>query len=202
MMKKEKIALGIVLLCIGALSFAWILTADVTKYREVNHPYSTLGDTLHDEHFNFRIVFGMFAFHHESIGSFNATNGYWIELNISVYSDDPYKREARLEISSAHHGVIFDVTANKFTQTIGLDYDDDYNIMVEKRAPFYTTITVRGKIDVYHQETVWHDNWVSEPYQEQEPYLPTYFLILPSSLIVISIIILIISYKTSDERKK
>ena len=197
MMKKKKIALGVVLLCIGALGFAWVTRYRTTRYREVNHPYSTL-DTLNDEHFDFRIVFGMFAFHHESIGSFNATNGYWIELDISVTSDDPYKREARLEITSAHHGVIFDVTANKFTQTIGLDYDDDYNIMVEKRAPFYTTITVRGKIDVYHQETVWHDNWVSEPYQEQ---FPTYFLILPSSLIVISIIILIISYIKHSEEK-
>ena len=143
-------ALGVVLLCIGALSFAWILTAtahttvsvdnwvtryrDVTKYREVNHAYSTL-DTLNDEHFDIQKVLGMFAVN-ESIGSFNATNGYWIELDISATSDDPYERKIILEITSAHHGVIFDVTANKFTQTVNLDYDDDYNITIVKHNPF------------------------------------------------------------------
>lgn len=198
MMRKKKIALGVVLLCIGVLSFAWVARyRGVTKYREVNHPYSSL-DTLNDEHFDIQIVLGMFAFD-KFIGSFNATNGYWIELDISAYSDDPYERPVTLEITSAHHGVIFAVKSNKFTQTVSLDYDDNYNITIFKDAPFYTTMTVTGKIDVYHQETVWHDNWVSESYQEK---FPTYFLILPSSLIVISIIILIISYKTSDERKE
>jgi len=214
----KRTALSVVLLCIGLLSFAWILTAkthttvivdnwvtrnrDVTKYREVNYPYST-SNTLNDKHFVVRKVLGMFAVN-ESVCSFNASYGYWIELDISVSSDDLYERRITLELTSDNHGVIFNVTANKFNQTVNLDHNDDYNITITKRSPFYTTLRVNGKIDVYHQETIWHDNWVNEQYQEQEPYqvneaylsekvvnvFPTYFLIIPSSLILISIIII------------
>jgi hypothetical protein len=84
--------------------------------------------------------------------------------------------------------MVFNVTANRFTQTVNLDYDDSYNITIHKQ-PWYSTVTVNGKIDVCHNETVWHDNWVSEPYQEQDVF-PVYVLILPTSLIVISLIIL------------
>jgi len=222
----KKIGFGVVLLCIGLVSFVWILTAtehttvnldnwvteyrdvtnyrEVTKYREVNHPYSTL-ETLKDAHFNVQNVLGMFAVN-QSVGSFNGTNGGWMEIDISTTVDSPYT----LKIASTDHGLIFNVTASKFNQTATLDYGDSYNITVVKRAPWYSTIRVSGTIGVYHNETVWHDNWVSEPYQEQEsyrmqePYLanegylserianvfPVYVLILPTSLIVISLIIL------------
>lgn len=226
----KKTTLGVALLCIGLVSFVWILTAttketfsvdnwvpryrdvtkyrEITKYREVNHPYSTL-NTSNAAHFAVYHVFGMFA-SNAYVGSFNAATGDWIELDISVTSDDAYQRKVLIEIASTHHGVVFNVTANRVTQTVNLDYDDSYNITIGKRSPFYTTLRVNGEINVYHNETVWHDNWVSEPYQKQEsyrtqePYLanegylsernvnafPVYVLILPTSLIVISLIIL------------
>lgn len=119
-MSKKKIAFGVALLCIGLVSFVWVLTAttketfsvdnwvtryrdvtrcrEVTKYREVNHPYSTL-ETLKDAHFNVQNVLGMFAVN-QSVGSFNGTNGGWMEIDISTTVDSPYVYEITLKIAS------------------------------------------------------------------------------------------------------
>ena len=104
---------------------------------------------VHEEHFDFYEVMGMFAVD-KYIGSFNATTGDYVELVISVTSNDQYAREIRLEIESANHGVIYNATGNSLVQTVNLDYNDIYNITVIKKAPWYTTIRVSGKIDVYH----------------------------------------------------
>ena len=93
----------------------------------------------------------MYAFHgYELLCSFNAASGYWVELNISSTGDNPY--EADLEITSAHNGLIFNTTADSIIQTVFLNYDDAYNITVDKH-PFYSTVTVSGTIDLYHNQT-------------------------------------------------
>jgi len=145
---------------------------------------------------------------------------YLPELGLSVRSDDAYQREVFLEVASTQHGEVFNVTANRFTQTINLDYDDSCNLTISKRSPFYTTITVNGKVSIYHNQTIWHNNWVSEPYQqreaytEQEPYtinepytteqtvriFPNSALILPAALIAVSLII--IRHKTKRQSPK
>jgi hypothetical protein len=104
---------------------------------------------IQDQHFVVGKAMGMFAVATD-IGSFKASTGYWVKLDISVNSNDPYKREVRLEIASADHGIIFKGTGNKLNETVTLDYNDIYNITIFKDAPFYTTIWTRGTIDVYH----------------------------------------------------
>ena len=104
---------------------------------------------IQDEHFVVGTSMGLFAVATD-IGSFKASTGYWVELDISVRSNDPYMREVRLEIASANHGVIFKGTGNRLNETVTLDYNDIYNITIFKNAPFYTTIWTRGTIDVYH----------------------------------------------------
>ena len=104
---------------------------------------------IQHEHFEVGAGMGMFAVATD-IGSFKASTGYWVELNISVNSNDPYKREVRLEIASANHGIVFKGTGNRLNETVTLDFNDIYNITFFKKAPFYTTIWTRGTIDVYH----------------------------------------------------
>jgi hypothetical protein len=104
---------------------------------------------IQDQHFVVGKAMGMFAVATD-IGSFKASTGYWVEFDISVNSNDPYKREVRLEIASANHGVVFKGTGNKLNETVTLEYNDIYNLTIFKHAPFYTTIWTRGTIDVYH----------------------------------------------------
>ncbi|MCK4885662.1 hypothetical protein KAS24_06270 [Candidatus Bathyarchaeota archaeon] len=106
--------------------------------------------TIHEEHFIVHKV--MYTFHgYELLCSFNATRGYWVELNISSTGDYPY--EVVLEITSANHGLMFNATADSLIQkTVYLNYDDAYNITAVKR-PFYSTVTISGTIDLYHNET-------------------------------------------------
>jgi hypothetical protein len=103
---------------------------------------------IHDEHFVVQKVLGGFA-GTVCVGSFNASNGYWVELNIASFSNDPY--EVIVKITSANHGEIFHARGSTFTQTVSLYYEDSYNITIAKHA-FYSTVTVSGKIDVYHGE--------------------------------------------------
>jgi hypothetical protein len=218
MRMNKKMALGMVLLCMGILSFLWFATATyeyggyhsvtkykdvtkyrwITKYREVNHPYSTLETKTYQNLVaqNAIVIFGSISWE-----SFVAHDGYWIELDILSTGGD-----ANIEIVSSNNGKIFDVIGSSFIQTVNLYYDDSYKITIYNHS--FGTITVSGEIKVLYKETVWHDNWVQEPYQEQEAYVeqepyqvneyyteerrvfPEYFLILPLSLVVISVIII------------
>ena len=116
--------------------------------------------TVNDEHFIIQEVLGGFS--NFFVGSFNATNGYWIELNLSSTStsNDPFL--VYLDILSANQGVIFSAKGTKFSQTVYLDYEDVYNITIAK-SPFYGSVRINGIIDVFHQEPVGQsssENWV------------------------------------------
>jgi len=114
--------------------------------------------TLNDEYVvNF--VMGGFG-GNVSVCSFNASKGYWIELELSSSSNDAFK--VFLDILSANHGIIFSTTGKNFSQTVYLDYEDTYEITISK-SPFYSSVRVRGTISVFHQETSGQSssgNWV------------------------------------------
>ena len=112
--------------------------------------------TVNDEHFIIQEVLGMFR--NFFVGSFNATTGYWIEINLSSSStsNDPFF--VYLNILSANHGTTFSAKGKEFSQTVYLDYEDVYNITIAKR-PFYSSVRINGIIDVFHQETA-GQNWV------------------------------------------
>jgi hypothetical protein len=95
---------------------------------------------IHDEHFVVQKVLGGFA-GTVCVGSFNASNGYWVELNIASFSNDPY--EVIVKITSANHREIFHARGSTFTQTVSLYYEDSHNITIAKHA-FYSTVTVSG----------------------------------------------------------
>ena len=117
-------------------------------------------ETLRDEHFSVEEVFYAFA-GTVCVGSFNATRGDTVNFNISSFGSDSF--EVVLRIKSAHHGEAFNASetfsarGGVFTQTVTLEYDDSYNITVAKH-PFYSTVTVKGEIDVHHQETATADD--------------------------------------------
>jgi len=115
--------------------------------------------TLNDEHYVVNNVMGMFG-GNVSLCSFNATKGYWIELELSSSSSDSFK--VFLDILSANHGIIFSAIGKNFSQTVYLDYEDTYEITISK-SPFYSSVRVRGTISVFHQETAGQSssgNWV------------------------------------------
>jgi len=120
------------------------------KVQIINGEDSLAPATIQEEHFIVQKV--MYAFRgYALLCSFNATRGYWVELNISSTGDNPY--EVVLEITSANHGLIFNATADSLMQkTVDLNYDDAYNITAVKR-PFYSTVTISGTVDLYHNET-------------------------------------------------
>ncbi len=142
-MSKMSVLKAVVVLVLLFFAVAWLQTANASQ----NLP---LASAVPDERFDLHQVFGAFA-GNKSIGSFIAEVGDWIELNLSVTSDDGYRREAQVQIASSNHGLVFDATANKFNQTVTLGYADNCTISLIKRAPFYTTITVNGQIDVLHE---------------------------------------------------
>jgi len=145
----------------------------------VNGEDSFVSGTIQEERFIVQKV--MYAFHgYELLCSFNATMGYWVELNISSTGDYPY--ELVLEITGANHGLIFNATADSLMQkTVDLNYDDAYNITAVKR-PFYSTVTIRGTIDLYHNETT---NLTQSPSIPEFPSWISIPLFLTATLVVI-----------------
>lgn len=106
---------------------------------------------IHDKHFTVDLTMWAFDGYH-LLGSFNATEVYWVELNISSTSADPKYPDYIVELvfESANHGKTF-VAGTSFIQTVKLNYTDAYNITVCKHA-FSSSVTVTGAIDVYHKE--------------------------------------------------
>lgn len=106
---------------------------------------------IHDKHFTVDLTMWAFDGYH-LLGSFNATEAYWVELNISSTSADPKYPDyiVELVLESANHGKTF-VAGTSFMQTVKLNYTDAYNITVCKHA-FSSSVTVTGAIDVYHKE--------------------------------------------------
>ena len=115
--------------------------------------------TVKDEHFIIREVLG--AFNNFFVGSFNASGGYWIELDLSCQSTDNGPFIVYLDILSATHGSILSAKETEFSQTVYLDYEDVYNITIAK-SPFYSSVRINGIIDVFHQEPSDEpsENWV------------------------------------------
>jgi len=143
-MKKYKSTLVVLLV------LSLVLISLGGKVQIINGEDSLATATIQEEHFIVQKV--MYAFRGYALFcSFNATRGYWVELNISSTGDNPY--EVVLEITSANHGLIFNATADSLMQkTVDLNYDDAYNITAVKR-PFYSTVTISGTVDLYHNET-------------------------------------------------
>jgi hypothetical protein len=101
--------------------------------------------TVKTEHFPIYEVLGGFS--KFFVGSFNASGGYWIELDLSSQSTNEESFVVYLDILSANHGTIFSAKGTEFSQTVYLDYDDVYNITVAK-SPFYSSVRITGTIDV------------------------------------------------------
>ena len=91
----------------------------------------------------------------ELLCSFNVTAGCWVELNLTATGDNSF--ETIFEVASSDHGLVFNSTiygsvgTSDLVQTVNFNYDDSYNITVAKH-PFYSTVTIRGTIDVFSRE--------------------------------------------------
>ena len=115
------------------------------------------GLSVQDKHFSVGKTLGMFSGSGDPLCSFNATSNQWIELKILSTSQSPYRdsgtHEAIFRINSNEHGEIITLrTYDSLNQTVNLPYDDTYNITVAKH-PFYATVTMKGAIDLYHNQT-------------------------------------------------
>jgi hypothetical protein len=106
---------------------------------------------IHDRHIIVDLTMWAFDGFH-LLGSFNATEAYWVELNVSSVTADPKYPNYVVEFvfESANHGKTF-LSGTSFTQTVKLNYTDAYNITVCKHA-FSSSVTVKGAVDVYHKE--------------------------------------------------
>jgi hypothetical protein len=91
------------------------------------------------------------------VGSFTASKGDWIKLNLSSYSTNNGPFHTYIRICSANHGIIFGVDGPIFSQTVLLDFEDTYNITIYK-SPTFSCVQFVGAIDVYREET--SENWV------------------------------------------
>lgn len=91
------------------------------------------------------------------VGSFNASKGYLIQLNLSSHSTNNGPFHTYVRICSVNHGVIFGVDGPIFSQTVVLDFEDTYNITLYK-SPTFSCVQFVGAIDVYREET--SENWV------------------------------------------
>ena len=149
-MRKVSTFILILLLC----SF-WVVFSNIGIMKAKSNSLVTVTD----EHFIIREVLG--AFNNFFVGSFNASGGYWIELDLSCQSTDNGPFIVYLHILSATHGSIFSAKGTEFSQTVYLDYEDVYNITIAK-SPFYSSVRINGIIDVFHQEPVEQssENWV------------------------------------------
>jgi hypothetical protein len=100
----------------------------------------------------------MYAFDgSELLWSFNATAKSRVELNLTLTGDNSF--ETIFKVESSNHGTIFNSTLygniglSNFTQAVNLNYDDAYNITVGKH-PFYSTVKIKGTIDLYLKNTI------------------------------------------------
>ena len=142
------------LIFMGILCFSLISSSEILLVKSESNSLVT----INDEQFIIQQILGGFS--NYFVGSFNAKNGYWIELDISSSSNDAYK--VYLDIISANHGIIFSGKGKEFSQTVYLDYEDVYNITIAKAA-FYSTVMINGTIGVFHNETATQsssENWV------------------------------------------
>ena len=178
-MKTTVLALSLVL----ALLFSAVAGAQTLDVPPKDNHLASV--PIQDEHFVVSKAMGMFA-SPIFIGSFKASTGYWVELDISVASNDAYAREVTFEIASANYGIIFKGIANSLKETVTLDYNDIYNITIIKHAPFYTTIMVSGTINVYHlspeivitsieNESIYHTSNVKLNYTIGESIINTFY---------------------------
>ena len=139
-MRKTSVLVLILLLC----SF-WVSFSNIGIIKAESNSLVT----VKDEHFILREVLG--AFNNFFVGLFNASGGYWIELDLSCQSTDNGPFIVYLDVLSATHGSIFSAKGTEFSQTVYLDYQDIYNITIAK-SPFYSSVRINGIIDVFHQE--------------------------------------------------
>jgi hypothetical protein len=80
------------------------------------------------------------------VGSFKAKIGYWVKLDVKS------TRNVFLRIVSGNNRVIFNVSAMSFEQSVNIDYNENFTIIMDRNFPFYVDARVKGQIDVYHQE--------------------------------------------------
>jgi hypothetical protein len=89
--------------------------------------------------------------------SFNATAGSWVELNMTLSGDNSFV--TIFEVTSNNHGSISNSTVygnvgvSNYTQKVYFNYDDTFNITVAKH-PFFSTVTIKGTIDLYRIEPI------------------------------------------------
>ena len=96
------------------------------------------------------------------VGTFNATKGSRINVNLSSFSTNDGPFSTYLRICSANHGVIFGAGGPNFFETIILDFEDTYNITIYK-SPTFSCVKFVGAIDVFREEPVAQlssENWV------------------------------------------
>ncbi len=101
--------------------------------------------TVKDERFFINEVLDGFS--NLFVGSFNASDGYWIEIDLSAHSTNSEPFIVYLDVLSANHGSIFSAKGTEFSQTVYPDYEDVYNITIAK-SPFYSSVRLNGIIDV------------------------------------------------------
>jgi hypothetical protein len=86
------------------------------------------------------------------IGSFNATSGDYLALNISSVNIDPDRPNdhwvVELGINTTKQGTSY-VSGTQFSQTIMLNYTDCYTITAAKHQ-FWSSIRVSGEVTVCH----------------------------------------------------
>lgn len=89
------------------------------------------------------------------IGSFNATAGDYLVLDISSVNIDPDRPDDRysveIVINSTSHGLSY-VSGSQFRQTVSLNYTDSYTIYAQK-FPFSSSVRVSGAVTVVHNSS-------------------------------------------------
>ena len=103
-----------------------------------------------DEHIAVQEFFGGFT-SYQYPGSFNASSGNYVGVDLSVSSSDNHQWEIEVQIVGTTSGVVYDVRASGFAETFQINNDDTYNITLIKRSPFYVDLTVSGEITIYHR---------------------------------------------------
>jgi hypothetical protein len=103
-----------------------------------------------DEHISVHEYSGGFRTY-MNIGSFNASSGNYVGVDLSTSSTTRTYNEIEVQIVGATTGLAYDVRATRFAETFQLNNDDTYNITIIKHTPFYDDLTVSGEITIYHR---------------------------------------------------
>ena len=95
------------------------------------------------------------------VGSFTASKGDWIKLDLSSYSTNNGPFGTAIRICSANHGSILSARGPDFSQMVKLGYDDTYNITIYK-SPTFSSVQFIGTIEILLEEPSEHssENWV------------------------------------------